>query len=778
MDVRLPDGTVLQGIPDGTTKAQIAEKLQANGKTVPPDWLAPPKEGIIDRMSTDGSMGGSAIAAADAGASIVSGGVAASMAGLAGMAQGIKNRIQGNPEGNMSAADRVAQVQEGMTYQPRTKGGKVVTGAIAAPFELLAKAGDKVGQGAADVTGSPAVGAAVNTAIQSLPMLLAPELAGKGPIGKVIRGRKPVEPVPGPTPASPQGAPAAPPPLTLAENAYPRQPPSELPQGPPAPPPGAPNPAAAATNPPPGATPGATAAPKGPAGGTKAVPRETPAQKAEAYARSRAGLDWDRLSDSFKKTLTTIASESGALEKLTPDAVKRQGLLQSRRIPIQTTAGKLTRDATQLRNEANVAATDAGKPIRDIDVAANRDLSRNIELLATRARGQGKSAARAASPEQVGEAVQDLALRAKERVSAQNYSDLYKKARETEPDAEVNPAPMYKFLTKNPEVQHLNWLGGWLKKAKIEIPEDASASAKAGEPTSVTMRGVRLEELDDLRKKAVGIAKGGGTDAHYAGEVIKAIDQSFDEVPAAAKAWNEARAAFKAHKLEFEDTGAVERQVGMKSRTDRATALEDTWKKSIKTAKVEEIRQLKRSLLSGGNEATRLAGKQAIRELRSETVNQILKEARDKVVSTNEAGEQNLTAAALNKSINSIGRDRLTEILGRQTTRELYELLEAAKITKTEPAIRNAGSSTLQNLLAFIEKIPGVGGVLGGTARTLGKVKQLGEAGREVRKATTDPLEQAARKATGAQTRRRNTKKVAPAAPLTLRDNAPKRDTE
>lgn len=41
MDVKLPDGTVVQGIPDGTTKQQLAERLQKNGMKVPQDWLAP-----------------------------------------------------------------------------------------------------------------------------------------------------------------------------------------------------------------------------------------------------------------------------------------------------------------------------------------------------------------------------------------------------------------------------------------------------------------------------------------------------------------------------------------------------------------------------------------------------------------------------------------------------------------------------------------------------------------------------------------------------------------
>lgn len=47
MDVRLPDGTVLRGVPDGTSKADIVAKLQASGREVPADWLpaasAPPQ---------------------------------------------------------------------------------------------------------------------------------------------------------------------------------------------------------------------------------------------------------------------------------------------------------------------------------------------------------------------------------------------------------------------------------------------------------------------------------------------------------------------------------------------------------------------------------------------------------------------------------------------------------------------------------------------------------------------------------------------------------------
>jgi hypothetical protein len=44
MDVRLPDGTIIQNVPDGTTKADLVKKLQSKGMAVPAEWLGePPK---------------------------------------------------------------------------------------------------------------------------------------------------------------------------------------------------------------------------------------------------------------------------------------------------------------------------------------------------------------------------------------------------------------------------------------------------------------------------------------------------------------------------------------------------------------------------------------------------------------------------------------------------------------------------------------------------------------------------------------------------------------
>ena len=55
MDVRLPDGRMLNGVPEGTTKEQIAGKLKANGMTVPDEWMTP-KRTTMQRVGAEAAQ--------------------------------------------------------------------------------------------------------------------------------------------------------------------------------------------------------------------------------------------------------------------------------------------------------------------------------------------------------------------------------------------------------------------------------------------------------------------------------------------------------------------------------------------------------------------------------------------------------------------------------------------------------------------------------------------------------------------------------------------------
>lgn len=101
MDVRLPDGTVIKDVPDGTTKAQLAEKLKANGMAVPSDWLAPaPKQEAVvtagqQLMEVPRQLGLTARAGVKGLLSLP--GVAADA--LGGLYNGTANLIQGDGQG-------------------------------------------------------------------------------------------------------------------------------------------------------------------------------------------------------------------------------------------------------------------------------------------------------------------------------------------------------------------------------------------------------------------------------------------------------------------------------------------------------------------------------------------------------------------------------------------------------------------------------------------------------------------------------------------------------
>ena len=615
-----------------------------------------------------------------------------------------------------AASEEISRAQADLTYQPRTVEGRAVSGAVQSPFRLIAQGAEWAGGKAAQGTqkgleklgvSEPAAaraGAAVGATVDTAGQVLAPGAALKT-IGRLAR------------------------PAAAAEEA------------------------GRGTDPPP---------PRGTEGSTL-PPSEGPLEpenltRAKAYA-ARNGLDWTRLGAGTRKALESVAKDATALEKLDPEALKRQAMLGGFRVPIRTTRGNLTRDPVELRREAIASRTEAGAPIRDLDVGANRDLQANLEVLRGRLARQkgglheaneeeeaalGPSIRRPTAPRaDVGAKVQQEALGAKAEQSKKGYQALYKQARETEPMAQAQVAPLHELLDKNPDIQHLGWVKGWLNKAA------QVRGAKVAEGESPRLESATLNELHDLRTEATAVARAGGIDGHYAGQVIKAIDAVMDEVPEGARAWKSAISAFRKHQEEFKDQPIIRDLIGRKKGTSSNTVpLEKTVDK-IHASSLDDIKRLKTSLLTGGTKATRTAGKQAWAAVRAETVNRILEDARN-VVATDESEREVLTAAALRKSVNRIGRERLEEIVGKRTTDELYQYVRAARITRTQPAARVTESGTVPNALVMAEKllshIPG-GNLVRGGAHWLKSLKERGAAAGQARRAMETPLEQAAREA-------------------------------
>jgi hypothetical protein len=460
------------------------------------------------------------------------------------------------------------------------------------------------------------------------------------------------------------------------------------------------------------------------------------ATRAKAYVTNTAGLDWDALSDSLKTKLTTIAQSAGQLDKLDPVALAREAKLQSLPVPVPATAAQLTRDPVALRNEGNVSATAAGAPIRDVHLAANQALLDNLDVLKGKVSGSGDTAATATTPEEVGASVQGAA-RGKLELAKAKTKAAYDAANQSgETLAKVDTTPILDMIEKTPDQSHYGYAKQWMKGNT-----DGEGS------------GTSIRDLEDLRKAAVAKAMNGGEDDYYAGKLISAIDTATEG--AGGKLYQAARAARKAQGTEFEEQGPVADLVSNSSRTDRTTALSNTVK-AITSGAPEDIRTIKQTLLTGGDTDTRTAGRQAWRDVRAQVIQQIKDDATTSVA-PNVDGSPNLTAIGLQRAIGKYGPQKLDEIFGPGTTRQLNAIMDATKTVKTSPPTAAVGSSTFANVLAFLEKgltkVPVVGGPVADIARGVVQLKNMGAGARDAQAATVTPLNQALAQAGSKATR-------------------------
>jgi hypothetical protein len=628
--------------------------------------------------------------------SIGSGAVATPIAGLAGLGTA---SARGLGLTDAQPSDVIERVQGALTYQPRTKAGSAATGAVAYPFEKLAQGADWVGQQVSDATGSPALAAATNTGIQSLPALLMPMARRVGRRGGQAAEPATVEAAQ----ALPESAPAQALPEYVAPELVLEQTARPVKGNAPAPQPAKP----------------------------QVIPPEVKAAEARAKEYvSSAGVDWAALPREIQATLTNVAKDARGFEGLDNAAIARQLQLQSLPKPIPATRGQVTRDPVQLRNEGNVSATKAGEPIRQVYLDQNQAILDNLEVLKGRVANKQKPAE---TPEAVGISVQDQALRAKLELKKKEVSAKYKAAEEAgELQGRVSPARLIHTIKASPDKTHFGWVESWMNQMGVVT------KTKEGTIT----RKLTLKEMEDLRQAAVARAMDGGTEGFYAGKVISAIDQATEG--AGGKLYKDARKARREQALEFEETGAIARLVENKSRTDRATALEDTWRKTVIGGSIQDLRNVKRSLLTGGDAKTRSAGKRAWRDIKAQTIQHIQNEA-TKGVALNERGQPNITPAAMKRAIDSIGKEKLDEVFGGGTSARIYRVLEATRTVKTVPPAGHAGSSTMSNILSFLERglgrVPLVGDMASGTIRAGVQLKQMGEAVRITRESQRSPLE-------------------------------------
>lgn len=195
MNVTLPNGTVIQGVPEGTTKQQVMEKAISSGlatqadfgqqpakstpsgavtPTTPPQQDQQQPQQPQQRSLSDMSPLEIAEGVGETAAKMVTGTAADVYGGLKGGYQALTGDLEGG-------AKSIKEAEKDYTYQPRTEAGKAigrgigkVVGTVMDPVQHAA---DRAADHVLKITGSPEAAAIVQSLPQSA-LILAPELAG------------------------------------------------------------------------------------------------------------------------------------------------------------------------------------------------------------------------------------------------------------------------------------------------------------------------------------------------------------------------------------------------------------------------------------------------------------------------------------------------------------------------------------------------------------------------------------------------------------------------
>lgn len=211
MDVRLPDGTLIQGVPDNITKAELTAKLARNGYDVSKLKSNPQLDGVPGQPGD--VMGNRNVGQPSAGRSIgerIEGGIETAMTlatgatgGTLGMVGGTVKGLAGAVmDGTFGTQAGVRQVEQSaangmqaLTYAPRTEAGQEYAGKVGEvlaetiPAMGLTSEMAAIGRGASQV-GKAARGyaAATNASLNAADAALA--AAPKAPLRDLVR--KPV----------------------------------------------------------------------------------------------------------------------------------------------------------------------------------------------------------------------------------------------------------------------------------------------------------------------------------------------------------------------------------------------------------------------------------------------------------------------------------------------------------------------------------------------------------------------------------------------------------
>lgn len=634
MDVRLPDGTIIQNVPDGTSKADLVTKLKANGMAVPAEWLgdAPkPEPGSDQRLLASVPMrfAKGMKDPIDGAAQLLPKALGAVTSGF-GLAPNSVSRFF-NSEADRVGADIKSSEQE---YQAARRA---------------------VGQDGADVARFVGnVASPANAAVtRALPVAAGGSLALRGAAGGAAGAA--VQPVTGDSfwaekalqvGSGAAGGAVLTPLISKASESLARVVRERLRNG--------------------------------------AIKTPEAIQHEIRASFARDDLDLSQIPKPVMDKLT-IEVQQAMSQGREIDAPALLRKLDFERVGVKPLQGQLTRDPTQYARERDLRGIQGvGEPI------ANR-LNEQAGAIQGKFR---KATAGAQNPYEAGESLVER-LKSKDKSMSGEVRDAYEAFREsTGADLKVPMDPVkqgyrktfedfkdviptavrdkFEEVTKGPKPPHSHGHGAPAAPQPPQTIVDEAGNvlvdlAKKPEPKALT-----IKEAEDL---------------------IKSINLHYDpKNKAQAKALDDLRKSVQTSILAATDTGegmeagllgsiardkagqrfrAIEASPALKAAAIDNAAPDDFVRKYVIGGKVRELNKLAELV---GPEGQKTMQQQLLRHLES------------KAFGTNAAGDGAGSQAGLNRELESIGRNKLAAILGPDTTDELFAIGRVMAYIQQQPA--------------------------------------------------------------------------------------------
>jgi len=365
-------------------------------------------------------------------------------------------------------------------------------------------------------------------------------------------------------------------------------------------------------------------------------------------------------------------------------------------VPINLTKGQAERTFEQQRFERETAKDpERGLPLRERFADQNEAMLKNFDVWID------ETGAALADPVSVGVNVAE-ALKARAAADKARIRVAYKNAEKAgEMEAPVVLSDVVNYINENaPDA------------AVAPVLDAAKARAVRLGIATLSPEGELIPQASPLknaelfRRSISNATNAEPTNIRHAAQMKELIDGATDGI--GGTLYKEARDLRSRYAQNYENIGLVYDLMNKKRGTsDNLIAAEDVFRKTILDAPVQDVRQVRRILQTGGE-----AGQQAFNELRGATVRYLRDEA-TKNVARDVRGNEIVSAARLHQAISNLDRaGKLDLIFGKKGAEQLRALNEIAKDVYTAPPGAVNTSNTASVLLAALDMaISGAGGL-------------------------------------------------------------------